>query len=94
MTLQRLVQNLPKFLNATFGSAAGIAPEWRGKHLAYAIVLKLLTDFVFVATDFGTEIGQSILDHWKTEDGKHTYPVLGPTLEIDKYPCCYKSDSG
>jgi hypothetical protein len=73
VTLQRAIQNLKKFINAFIGTPAGIGPEWRGKHLAYALILKLSTDFVFVAAHFGINAGQSILDHWKTEDKRHKY---------------------
>ncbi len=62
VTLQRAIQNLQKFINAFVGSPAGIGPEWRGKHLVYAIILKLSTKFVFVAAHFGINIGQSILN--------------------------------
>jgi hypothetical protein len=47
VTIQRSVGQLQKFINTHFGSPAGIAPNWTGRHHAYTFVLKLSTEIVF-----------------------------------------------
>jgi hypothetical protein len=47
VTIQRSVVQLQKFINKHFGSPAGIAPNWTGRHHAYTFVLKLSTEIVF-----------------------------------------------
>ena len=93
VTLQRGVAALQKFINGSFASPTGIADEWRRKHLASAIALKLSTEVLFfMAAYFGLQKGQSILDRWKNETGGHKYPALCPTNAKANYPCKCEED--
>ncbi len=57
------------------------------------IVLKPSTDFVFMAALFGVKAGESVLDRWKTPEGKHKYSLLCPTsADSIAYPCACEAD--